>query len=243
MEVRHYDIEAPQSDREGLKQLWSGYYVLPICKVVEGGKAEFYRDILISLLKNMGRKSINIVEVGAGWGRVCLDIAGLIDFKLVDGLPVSYNCLGVEGDSVHYKLLFNNLKQIHGGTVHGVVSDKDSVVYFTKAHCPEKEYGQAIVSLWGRLFYREVVKVKSYTLDTLCRDFQPDFIHMDIQGAEVKVLKKAKLDGVKYLWVNTHRAKYHKILKKLLSGFELVFEMMPKTYFRDGIQIYKARGI
>ncbi|TRZ96030.1 FkbM family methyltransferase [bacterium] len=265
MIVRHFDVKVPvikPPQGDGWEQAWFGYHWMTKCVSQEGRadckerdraakaegqmtETEFQRDCFLSVLADIQRKNVNMFELGAGWGRMCLSLAGVIDHKIIPIIPVSYSCLAVEGEPAHYqwaKEHFNTHK-ICGTVVQGGVSDRNGRCQFC-AH-PEANscYGQAIESslsfnlistirsLRG-FIARKGIKVPMYTVDRLIESYgfdHVDLIQMDVQGAEYKVIlgasKSIKNNLIDYLLISVHDRKLNAALKKLLSPkFNLIID-------------------
>ena len=106
----------------------------------------FQLDCLLSVLADIKREHVNMFELGAGYGRMCLHLAGAIDYKVIPIAPKSYRCLAVEGDLTHYQWIKEHfeIQNINGIAVHGAVSDRNGETRFIVPPDPASSYGPAI---------------------------------------------------------------------------------------------------
>ncbi len=294
MIVRHFDIKTPETkppQDEGWEQMRHGYYVMTKClsqqkraQDAERDQAiqaegqmtdtEFKQDCFLSVLADVGRQQVNMFELGAGWGRVCLELAGVVDYKVIPVIPVSYHCLAVEGEPTHYQWIKEHfeVQNINGTAIHGAVSDKDGTCRFTVSPDPDYCYGQTMVSplnphkipTFGSIYHffrKKYVKVPMYTVDHLIKKYEfdhLDIIHMDVQGAEYKVMLGAaesiRNNLIDYLLIGTHSGKLNDALKQLLTpNFDLIVDIYPRSVAKiegsppvrshDGCQVYKRNNI
>lgn len=266
MIIRHFNIKTPEvtaPEEDGWEQLPLGYHWLTKCmaadrragdkelygKIREAGNmtaGDFQQDCLLSILADMKRDEVNFIELGAGWGRICLNMAGAIDFKVIECNPTQYRCLAVEAEPVHYEWLQEHFKaqNINGNTVFGAVSNKNGTCRFNAYSRPDYEYGQAMIPLIGRrgipsihnlrkLITGKTVKVPMYTLDHLVQKYgfdHVDIVQMDVQGAECDVIKGAtnsiKEGMIDYLLINIHNDDFSTLLNSRLSEkYELVLDL------------------
>jgi FkbM family methyltransferase len=209
--------------------------------------SQFQRDCLLSILAEVEREEFCFVELGAGWGRLCLELAGAIDFNMIPCRPRRYSCLAVEAEPVHYGWLKEHfeVQQISGTPVFGAVSDKTGTGHFDAlSSSPDSEYGQAILPLRGRrglpslhslrkILGGKAVRVPMYTLDRLAQLHgleRIDVVQMDVQGAEFDVIKGAaesiRTGIVDHFLINIHRDEYHREIPKILEDrYELVVNL------------------
>jgi len=295
MIIRHFDVTAPKLNPpqdEELEQIFCGHYMMRKCMsqkkrerdiqhdsaIRREGKVpetEFKRDCFLSILTDIKRNHVNMFELGAGWGRCCLELAGAIDYRVIPLIPRSYRCLAVEADSNHYQWAKEHFEtqNINGIVVDGAVSNKNGVCQFIIDPDPASCYGQAVCLMIGsrklpiikNLYYNFIAKktrtVSMYTVDHLIRAYgfdHIDILHMDVQGAEYKVMLGAaesiKNDLIDYLFIGTHSSKLNDMLKKLLClKFNLIVDIYPRSISivegfpliesHDGCQIYKRKNI
>jgi FkbM family methyltransferase len=270
MIVRHFDTTTPRTkppQSVGWQPTWHGYWEMTQCenqhrkaeyietdRVIhkEGmiTEVEFERDCLLSILSDIKHKKVNMFELGAGWGRMSLAMAGAIDFKIIPMIPVSYRCLAVEAEPTHYKWLKEHFEaqKINGIAVQGAVSNKSGFCHFDVNDEPDSQYGQAIIPIINRynipsignvinVLKKRTVKVPVFTIDQLIKlyDFDHvDIVDIDVQGAEYKVMKGAAesigKDKIDYLLIGTHQTRFNDDLSRLLSPkFDLVVNIYPDT--------------
>jgi len=293
MIVRHFDVDTPKTQPpqgEGWELAWHGYYRMVKCwspqrrmKVAKRGQAarekcevyerDFEKDCFLSVLTDIQREHVNMFELGAGWGEWCLALAGVIDYKIIPIVPVSYRCLAVEGEPTHYQWIKEHFESqnINGIAVHGAVSNKNGTCRFSVHAAPDASYGQAISfhkltvreTIWGlyNFILRKTIEVPRYTIDHLIQAYgfdHVDIIDMDVQGAEYEVLlgaaKSMNDDLIDCLLIGTHHRKINVELRRLLSPkFDSIIDIYPKSVgivdgfapirCRDGIQLYKRKNI
>jgi FkbM family methyltransferase len=270
MIVRHFDISTPKNQPpqgDGWEQAWYGYYRTTKCwkrlrvEVEENIKAvrdkgeldelHFEQDCFLSVLADINKKHVNMLELGAGWGEWCLALAGVIDYRIIPIKPVSYRCLAVEGDPTHLKWLKEHFESqnINGIIVHGAVSDKNGTCRFSIHHAPDACYGQAMVpqskpsirgavrSLYNFMSGEKTIEIPAYTVDELIKmhGFEHvDIIDMDVQGAEYQVLLGATQSinhcKIDYLIIGTHSRELNDQLREFLSPkFNLIIDIYPNS--------------
>ncbi len=270
MIVKHFNINTPKIQppkKEGWEQSWCGYHMMKKCisqqkKVKDAGRdnaiwaegkitePEFKRDIFLSVLGDIKAKHVNLFELGAGWGRICLELAGVIDHKVIPLVPKSYRCLAVEGDPTHYQWILEHFKaqKINGEAVYAAVSNKNGTCRFSVHSDPGSCYGQAMnlpistrsvpsLRYFYDLFTKKDIKIPMYTVDRLIKEYKfdhVDVVHMDIQGAEYKAvlgaLESIKNDLIDYLFICTHYGKFNDMLRRLLSPkFDLIVDVYPDS--------------
>ena len=257
MIIRQFDIETPEvkaSIEDGWEQLPLGYSWMTKCRspefsvslagiyremeeqgIMPGGR--FQLDCLLSILADIKKSHVNMFELGAGWGRLCLEIAGAVDFHVIECAPKSYRCLAVDAEPRHYQWLQEHFQaqDINGVTVFGAVSTKNGSCRFDASSSPDAEYGQAISPVIGRrglpsihgirkIIARKTVKVPMYTLGSLAKEYSfdhIDIVQMDVQGAEYDVLSGAIdcIDEgiVDYFLINIHLDEYSKTIPAILG--------------------------
>lgn len=287
MIVRHFDVNAPETQppqSEGWEQAWHGYYRMTKCwsqqrktKQAERRRAihakgevtesEFERDCFLSVLADIKRKHVNMLELGAGWGEWCLALAGVIDYRVIPVTPVSYRCLAIEGEPTHSQWTKEHfeIQNINGIVVHGAVSNKNGRCRFDAYPDPDSSYGQNItfalsprrftVAQTIRALYRFImkrtIKIPMYTVDYLIQTYgfdHVDIIDMDVQGAEYKVALGAaesiKNDLIDYLLIETHHRKLNDALRRLLSPkFDLIIDIYPNSVgIVDGFAPIRCQG-
>ena len=243
MKVNHYDFIHKNLDnqtQDGWADLPLGYRWMTKCQsssyrtttkelyknikddgMIPGG--EFQLSCLLSVIQNIHKEKINVFELGSGWGRICLNIAGAVDFDLIDCSPKSYNLLAVEAEPTHYKWLKEHFESqnINATAVFAAISNSIGKCQFdTGSSDPDAEYGQSISnmikpngipSITGIFNYlsKKSLKVPMLTVDHLCEKYNfnhVDIVQMDVQGAEFDVLEGSKetikKGGIDYFLIN-----------------------------------------
>lgn len=125
---------------------------------------------------------------------------------------------------------------------------------------PQQWYGQAIYAQGGEIpAGAELQRTKSVTLGELLNMLSPlDYLHMDIQGAELDVLayQAERLDrDVNIVNIGTHSAIIEAGLRKFFNrlGWECLYDIalgskrtvrvgdmvIPEVTFGDGVQVWR----
>ena len=275
MILKHFDISTPRTEApedEGWLQAWHGKYEMSKCESAQRRsmyaerdrairrdgmmtEAEFERDCFLSILASIKRKHVSMLELGAGWGRMSLALAGVIEYKVVPITPTSYRCLAVEGDPTHCEWTREHFvrQKIHGAVVHGAVSKKTGTCYFQRVESPDACYGQTMAPLLHRsklpnlrnlinLCTGKAIRVPMFTVDELVKRHhfnRIDIVDIDVQGAEYDVALGAEAcirnDLIDYWLIGTHHARLNEALKGLLSSrYDLLVEVYPDTVGRVG---------
>jgi FkbM family methyltransferase len=153
-----------------------------------------------------------MLELGAGFGRWTARAAAAAKQR---GLP--YFLVAVEGEPTHFEWLMQNLQ--HNGVepehcqlIHAAVTGHDGTVGFQIGD-PVDSYGQSIGG---------ATLVKSVSLATLLLGHPlVDLIDMDVQGAELDILKAATgplAEKVKRVHVETHSDVVHTGIHKMFRN-------------------------
>jgi len=266
--IKHFDIKdlkipETQPPDEGWEQLWSGYHWMSKCFSqqkraddaeregaieAEGmmNETEFQRDCLLSILADIKREHVNMFELGAGWGRLCLTLAGIMDYRVFPIIPVSYRCLAVEGEPTHYQWAKEHFEAqgINATLVQGAVSNTNGTSHFQVHLDPDSQYGQAmnpvtshrkIPSLHNirNILTGKTGKIPMYSVDHLLQAYgfdHVDIVQMDVQGAEYKVIQGAsgsiKSNSIDYILINVHAVELGKAIRHLLGPyFDLIVDI------------------
>jgi len=286
MEIKHYDIEqSSNSVKPGWRMCWHGLCRLEECvspKAVELYRVmdaeahkelclsefEFDRDIILSLITGMKTKDMTMIELGAGYGERSIAAAGVVRNKLIPTKVKSVRCYAVEAEPTHARWArqhFGKL-ELEGVVYECVVSDKDGICQFALERDPSYYYGQSMVRDGGlirtlnKLVRKKRINIPEQTLDTLIDNMEPIgtvVVDMDVQGAEVKVLRGAentiKRGVIDYCIIGTHGKQYHQQLYELLAPYyKLEVDIKPnaiteykdmKVKVCDGIQVYSKGGV
>jgi FkbM family methyltransferase len=273
MKIQHYVITPPPTtppEKTGWEPAWHGYFEMTKCVSPEWGAAlaendrltvkdgmmpenDFERDCFLSILADIKKDHVDMFELGAGWGRICLGLAGAIDHKLIPMVPKSYKCLGIEGEPTHFQWLSEHFtkQKINGVAVQGAVGRKNGYCSFDVSESASSCYGQAVTPLVSRrgipslanirrFLRKKTSKIPMFTVDRLMKDHQfshVDIIDMDVQGAEFDVVRGAsesiKNNMIDYWLIGTHAPKLNDALADFLSAkFDLIVNLYPAAIGR-----------
>ena len=186
---------------------------------------------LLQAVENAGKSSFVMLELGAGWGPWMIYAAKACKKRGIENVTV----IGVEGEQskiplIKEALTINNLRNDHDALIqkydnietriiHGVVAEHDGFADFEIV--PEDHYGASLLNAKSDKT-KDFTKVPSFTLDVLLRDFDSvDFIHIDIQGYEQRVIESSISTlnkKLRYICVGTHSRKIEGDLIALLSS-------------------------
>jgi len=225
-----------------------------------GAETKFQGKLLLSILRET-KGYVTLFELGAGWGRLCLTLAGIVDNGIMpfDG----YRCLAVEAEPTHYQWAREHFKSqdIKAELVHGAVSDKDGWCFFHSHLDPRVHYGQEINQLFNHgipsphnimnVLTGKTSVVRTHTVDILMYKYGfewLDILQMDIQGAEYKALKGAmcgiKSGKIKNILINVHSDKLGFEIKDLLYPYMQLVWDSPRGYrgYNDGYQVWSKNG-
>lgn len=285
MQIKHYNIEQRDNSVKPVwHRCWHGLSRLEECvspKAIELYKAmeadahkelclsefEFDRDIILSLIAGMKTKDMTIVELGAGYGERSIAATGVVRNGIIPTKVKSVRCYAVEAEPTHARWArqhFSKLK-LEGVVYECVISDKDGICQFALENDPSYFYGQSMVRDGGlirilnKLIRKKCINVYEQKLDTLIDNMEligTVVVDMDVQGAEVKVLKGAERtirnDVIDYWVIGTHNKKHHQMMQNILaSHYKLEVDMKPNSITEyngmrvkvyDGIQVYSKRG-
>lgn len=222
--------------------------------------------MLETVLACRNAERLTVIELGAGFGPWL--VRAHHAFRRFSRSPV--RLIGVEGDEDHYRwmrrhLENNGLDPDEHTLIHACASDHEGVVPFLDSEdpstfygqrepedrdvLPQGEAGQVVYGVDGRA-YRCVASI---TLESLLRDVErADLVHMDIQGAEYRVVStaiEAVQAKVARLLVGTHGTEIEADFRKLLGdrGWKRVYDFPRGTmlesehgtiHFRDGCQAW-----
>jgi FkbM family methyltransferase len=187
-----------------------------------------YASLLDAIERFAGNGKFVAVEAGAGWGP-WLAMAGVV----CKGMGVdTIRLVGAEASESRFALMqdhldFNGLGSDSGIQVdlfRGAVWSYDGKIYFPDSEV--EDMGVAASSRAGPTDYRgrSVVSIETpcSRLDTLLgQGSEVDFLHMDVQGAEMELMSSHKswLDAfVKSMFIATHSRPLEGELLDLLSA-------------------------
>jgi len=156
MEIKHYAIKKPEriiSEFNGWKQAWYGYYRLEETTKHELEATSQERtlevDCLLSIVEDIskrGKRHINLIELGAGWGETCMALAGIVDFKLMPHNIEGYSCLAVEAEPYYCELIERHFatNDLPIKVFRAAVSDRVGYCRFNQFTSPSSYYGQGM---------------------------------------------------------------------------------------------------
>jgi FkbM family methyltransferase len=228
---------------------------------------EYFEWIDLLEAVTVAHRQFTMIELGSGWGR-----------WLVNGWAAAraahrdmpYRLIGVEPEPAHFRWMQVHLKD--NGVdpkrcqlVKAAVTESDGEVWFYTGR-PADWYGQAVAPPPGRLrrlwalFTGEVQvgdyrvrRVEAVSLRTLLRSVEDvDLIDLDVQGAELSVLRAAVDElglKVKRVHIGTHGPEIESGLRTLFSthGWNRVNDYPSATEsdtpwgtikFQDGVQTW-----
>ncbi len=200
-------------------------------------------------------ETFRMAALGAGWGR-WLAAGG----ALARQTGRAFFLVGVEADAGHFSWMTrhfaeNGFDPSHYRLIEAAVSGVSGACRFAIGDS-QAWYGQSIVKDEDRT--AETRTVRAVTIQDILQDASPlDYLHMDIQGAELEVLSSHPDlidDRVRLINVGTHSAQIEAGLRKLFKGLkwqtvydvELGSSMLVRiggeervVEFEDGAQIWR----
>jgi FkbM family methyltransferase len=218
-----------------------------------GGQFEEFEEYFewIDLLEAVvaAEKEFTMMELGAGWGRWMVNAAAAI--TQYSGLP--YRLIAVEAEPNHFRWMKqharNNgldMERVH--LVEAAVDEQDGTAGF---HMTDSSFGGP--ADWYGQCLGGSSPVRAVSLNTLLEPLQSvDLIDLDIQGAELKVLRASidQLQKVKRLHIATHNREVEVGLRELFTRLgwtnlrdypSLTLNKTDYGYikFQDGIQSWQ----
>jgi len=225
------------------------------------GEREFEVDCFLSILQDIKKPKIHFVELGAGYAEWCCALDGVIKHRLIPIIPYSYQALAVEAEPTHYQWACEHFKtnNIVGAVHRCAVSDRKGFISFSVGDAATN-YGQGIVGVDGPLrgfrnrLSGKTERVRCVSFDELLKDWatfipHADLVHVDVQGAETKVIlgamESVKAGKVSYWLIGTHRAQHNENIRRLLlSHYELVVDVEPRSIGgADGLKALCGDGV
>ena len=276
MKLKHFNITSPGTsppENEGWEPTWYGYYEMTKCETPDRRKeylendreihakgmlteADFERECLLNILADIDKEDVTMFELGAGWGRMSMALAGTIDFQIIPLQIKTYRCLAVEAEPVHFQWTEEHFEKqgINATAIHVAVSDKGGYCRFNASLNPKTCYGQAINTLFlnnwipniggiMNFFSRKTIRVPAFTIDQLMKNFKFDHVNIidiDVQGAEFEVVSGAvnsiRNHQIDYWLIGTHNSILNdKIAELLETDYELIVNLYPNNIGRiDG---------
>lgn len=185
---------------------------------------QFYEWIATLGAARNAREKFVMVELGAGYGPWL--VRGAAAVRRHQDIPIQL--IGVEPHALHHQWMQehfanNGLDPAQHTLLHGLVTPKPGNFDFLETAADKPSYDSKILSsIAGRLFGGgRVSKLRGYSLNELLADCEyVDLLHMDIQGAELDVIK-ASLDvlakKVRVMCIGTHSKEIDEGLVKTLT--------------------------
>ncbi len=183
-------------------------------------ETQFEHKCLLSVLC----ENIIVVELGAGYGRICLEVAGRIK---------NHFCVAVEAEPTHYQWCLKNFRDnnIMGEVIHAAVSNKAGTRRFNVGS-PSSQYGQKITrglfGEWNRLLGKTML-VETITLDSLLGSTTGKvLVHMDVQGEEWNILRASKhLNLIDFFIIGIHKKEFSSYIANLLTPTHNIIANLP----------------
>ncbi|MFJ4157058.1 FkbM family methyltransferase [Pseudomonas sp. NPDC089752] len=222
--------------------------------------AEAIEYIAALVALEQARDSFTVVELGAGYGPWLVFAAKAAQQRGIAHI----NLLAVEADLQRHELFFTNLRDnglplpadpvpaatanasnVQVRCIHGAIADVDGKLSFGSQSL--LDWGAAPITDGGTEDYRgitvEAEEIDAYSIGTVLADLaEVDFMHMDIQGFELKAIRAA-LDAlqrkVRVLLVATHSRALEGGIIDLLhdNGWKLLYEKPCKFTPGSGIDL------
>ena len=172
----------------------------------------FEDHLLIHVLQNVKNKTLNMIELGAGFGGPALTIAGLIDNTDISPTIQDYKILAIEAEPTHAqwcKEIFEKQKLNNCTALHAAAATTDGTIGFHAGNAATN-YGQSIGGSYQVPCYRVQTLMDKYEYESL------DFLHMDVQGYEQHIVPDCAplLDKINFIFVGTHSQHVHNGLVK-----------------------------
>ena len=225
---------------------------------------EYEVDCFLSILQDIKERSVTFIEVGAGYGEWCMALTGTVRNNIVSLWFKDFQCIAVEAEPKHYEWCYQHFKahDIPGHVIWAAVADSNGRCDFSIMPNAADWYGQSIrvgnglLRSASNILRRKSINVHCYTLDTIAERKKLehiDLLHVDVQGAECRVVKGAKnlieAGKIDYWMFGTHGWNYNKaLLEALEPHYEVVVNMSPNRVTNnvrceDGVMVFKRRGL
>jgi FkbM family methyltransferase len=200
--------------------------------------------------------TFRMTALGAGWGR-WLAAGG----ALARQIGKDYQLVGVEADEQHFQWMKrhfeeNGFEPSRYNLIEAAASVEPGVCQFAVGD-PQSWYGQAIIR---RPTHGEQTRtVRAMTIEDVLEALSPlDYLHMDIQGAELDFLSRRPdllVERVRLVNIGTHSIEIEAELRRLFTGLGFVSEYdvsigsdllvrvrgrdSHKVHFGDGAQVWR----
>jgi FkbM family methyltransferase len=202
-------------------------------------------DVLEAVTQASG--TFTMLELGAGYGRWIVNAAAAV--RSYNEIPC--RLIAVEGEPTHFKWLKQHCSdnRVKAELIHAAVAEHAGSVEFSVGD-PKAWYGQAIAD--GTWSPERTRRVKAVTLSSLLQPLdRVDLVHMDIQGAEARIVEEAgpMLERVERFHIGTHGREQEERLRSLFlsTGWRPVNDYAAGTRsptpwgtmtFQDGVQTW-----
>jgi len=198
------------------------------------------------------KDTFTMFELGAGWGpwMTCAAVAckkrGFSEINIIgvegeaNKIALIKEMLSVNGLRNDDDELSQHFGNVYSEIIHGVVTETDGTVEFPVVEI--EHYGASLLDVAAvRNHSRE--SVPGYSIETLIKDYpNVDFIHLDLQGYEVEVIRAA-IDAinskVRFLCIGTHSRKIEGDLIDFLmaNDWELLRESPCMFLYGENVEI------
>jgi len=211
----------------------------------------------LSILERISKKTITMMELGAGAGNQSIDVSAMVKWRLCDTQVESVQCYAVEAEATHFRWLQENFKfnDLSGHTIFGAMSDELTWMPFDNKRPPADSYGQALGC--------PGMHVPVFTVDYFVDLFELeciDILHMDVQGEESKVIsgcaKSIEAGKIDYIIECPHTLEIGEDIKKKLdpyydcivdmptwSGLHNLGLTKPVNIPQDGLQFFVRKEL
>lgn len=217
----------------------------------------------ISLLQSIAEaaKIFTMIELGAGYGRWIVSAAKASE----QNNNLQYFLIGIEPEPEHFKMMQdhfrnNRINPDNYKLINAAITDHEGEVDFATGYSHEW-WGQKIVRNTEEKIKwydnAEIKSVEAITLASLLRGHPfVDFIDMDIQGEEYKVLSHSQKEiqhKVKRIHIGTHGKSIEQKLERMFHELNWICEFnypcnselnteFGRVSFQDGVQVWKNKN-
>ena len=269
MQVEHFDI-GNDYRKEGpcWHKGWHNSWRMNKVYGLEASGRELEIDCFLSILKDICKPHINLIELGSAWGEWGISLAGVIRTRLIPTVLFGYDYLAVEGEKYYSELAQEHIdyNRMSGTVINAAVNDQEGYCYFNKFSGHQNFFDtwctqgitfggniagsklKTLVLAIYHFFTGRVAKVPMYTLDTIVKKWNkyPDVIHMDIEGLEARVLRATSVRP-QYWLIGTHSSNLNKEVYSILSReYDCIKDILPskekvRGIGQDGLQLWRKK--
>ena len=211
---------APSSALERWTPSWHGLHRLTECKSpfaesrykaaedkAHGlgllSEREYEIDCVLAVMQAVKGPTMTFMEIGAGYGEWCMAVNGVVRNRIAPTAIQRVTAYAVEAEPTHHKWCVEHFDahNLKGEVVWGAVADKDGDCRFSVMPNAADWYGQSLTVGNGllrtasNLLRRKSVRVHCHTVDTVLEMLEiqrVDLVHVDVQGAEARVVRGAE---------------------------------------------------